>query len=83
MLKISDKLRNNQITDKEAQRLLLDLFDVMNMLPTDEEIIKHAEYSTDFLHRNGKDMSVPREYFYAGADMVRRHFRTKKYEVTS
>ena len=82
MLQISDKLRNNEITDKEAQRLFLDLFGVMSMLPTDEEIIKHAEYSTDFCHRNGRDMSVPREYFCAGADWVRQHFRTKKGDIT-
>ena len=78
ILEIADKLKNGEINTKEAHSLLLCLFDVMSMLPTDEEIIKHAEYSTDFWHRNGRDMSVPREYFCAGADMVRRHFRTKK-----
>jgi len=80
--KIADKLKTGEINTKDAHGLLLSLFDVMNMLPTDEEIIKHAEYSTDFLHRNGTDMCIPREYFMTGADMVRRHFRTKKGNIT-
>jgi len=82
MLKIAKDLEQGSITETKAQDLLLGLFGVMSMLPTDEEIIKHSEYSTDFWHRNGRDMSVPREYFCAGADMVRRHFRTKKGDAT-
>lgn len=82
ILQISDKLRKNEITDKEAQRLLLKLFGVMSMLPTDEEIIKHAGYMTDFWERNGRDMSGARDYICAGAEMVRTHFRTKKGDAT-
>jgi hypothetical protein len=82
IIKIAEDLKNKTITEEEAHGLLLCLFDVMSMLPPDEEIKKHAEYSTDFWHRNGRDMSVPREYFCAGADWVRCYFRTKKGDVT-
>ena len=82
LLKIAQDLEQGNITETKAQDLLLSLFGVMSMLPTDEEIIKHAEYSTDFWQRNGRDMSGARDYFCAGADMVRRHFRTKKGDAT-
>ena len=82
IIKIGKELEQGTITENEAHSLLLCLFDVMSMLPTDEEIMKHAEYSTDFWHRNGRDMSIPRDYFCSGADMVRSHFRTKKGDIT-
>lgn len=54
IIKIAKDLEHGTITENEAQCLLLCSFDVMTMLPTDEEIIKHAEYSTDFWQRNNK-----------------------------
>ena len=51
---------------------------VLAMLPSDEELKKHAEHLTDFWHRNGEDMSAEREYFCMEGDWVRNYFRGQK-----
>lgn len=82
IISIAEQLKDNKISEKKAKQLLLDLLGVMDMLPTDEEIIKHSKNVTDFWERNGRDMSGARDYYCGGADMARIHFRTKKGDVT-
>ena len=76
-LEILEQVKNGTITPTEADAQLFGLCSVMSIFPKDEEIIKHSENMTDFLERNGTDMSVARNYICAGADLVKRLLRNK------
>ena len=68
MLKIAKDLEQGTITETEAQNLLLGLFGVSGMLPTDEEIINEAEGRYPVKTHNNPDSSP-----YVGAQKTFIH----------
>ena len=53
ILEISDKLRNNKITEIEAKKLLLSLFCVIGCLPDEDDINEHSKNTYPHMKESG------------------------------
>jgi hypothetical protein len=73
----TEKLLNGIITKDDADKILLDLFDVMKSLPTDEKIQKWGEdYADELFDRSDNPLSewwINAETFTNGGRAVIRH----------